>query len=316
MFSPFRSLCFNDDRQTFTIVLPSQYRIFRCDPFGMIFSRECEDLSLGTVVATYDGYRYIALTGAPSLQNFNSKSVRVFDHQTGQKPFEHTFPDHILSLGIGKNIIVVCMYMKTEVWNMSTKQMLYSIGSGKNVHAPLAISPNSSSIIIGGSNERSITIYRGIESQLQPVNAGVDETAVSLVKFSDDCHLFATSGFTGDYIRVWDFKSLALVATLERGAKEDVVMAIDFSPSGDFLASISKDGLLRIFDIRKRNQNPKKPTKCVCSENLGQPQNMPRFTWLNSMLLGLASLEGDYYKISFDSSSLEFEKIPFLKRTV
>lgn len=315
MFSPIRSLCFNDDRQTFTIVLPSQYRIFRCDPFGMIFSRECEDLSLGTV-ATYDGYRYIALAGAPSPQNFNSKSVRVFDHQTGQKPFEHTFQDHILSLGIGKNIIVVCMYNQTEVWSTSTKQLIYSLKSGKNVHVPLAIAPDSSSIIVGGSNERSITIYRGIESQLQPVNAGVDESAVSLVKFSDDCRLFATSGFTGDYIRVWDFKTLALVATLERGTKEDVVMAIDFSPSGDFLASISKDGLLRIFDIRKRNQNPKKPTKCACSENLGQPLYMPRFTWLNSMLLGLASLEGDYYKISFDSSSIEFEKIPFLKRTV
>lgn len=315
MFSPIRSLCFNDDRQTFTIVLPSQYRIFRCDPFGMIFSRECEDLSLGAV-ATYDGYRFIALAGAPSPQNFYSKSVRVFDHQTGQHTFEHTFPDHILSLGIGKNIIVVCMYMKTEVWSTSTKQMIYNLGSGRNVHVPLAITPDSSSIIVGGPNERSITIYRGIESQLQPVNAGVDESAVSLVKFSDDGNLFATSGFTGDYIRVWDFKSLGLFATLERGTKEDVVMAIDFSPSGDYLASISKDGLLRIFDIRKPNQNPKKPIKCVCSENLGQPLYMPRFTWLNSMLLGLASLEGDYYKISFDGSSLEFEKIPFLKRTV
>ncbi|OHT05312.1 hypothetical protein TRFO_26931 [Tritrichomonas foetus] len=315
MISPIRSLCFNDDRQTFTIVLPSQYRIFRCDPFGMIFSRECEDLSLGAV-ATYSGYRFIALAGAPSPKVFNSKSVRVFDHQTGQLTFEHDFSDHILSMGIGKDIIVVCMYTKTEVWNTRTGQMMYNLGCGKNVHVPMAISPNSTNLILSGPTDKQVALHRGIGGQIQSSNFVVDEAAVSLVKFSDDGTLFATAGFSGNCIRIWELKTLSTCAILDRGSKEDIIMAIDFSPSSDFVASVSKSGVIRVYDIRRRAPNATRATQPVCTENLGQPVYMPRFSWINSMLIGLASLEGDYYKITFNGSSLECEKTPFLKRVV
>lgn len=314
MYSPIRSLCFNDDRQTFTIILPSQYRIFRCDPFGLIFSRECEDLSLESV-ATYDGYRFIALGGAPSPQNFNSKSVRVFDLQTGQLAFDHNFQDHVLSMGMGKDIIVVCMYTTVEVWRMSSNQLVYTINCGKNINAPLSISPESSAFILSGSADENIVIHRGAGNQLVSQSLSVTaNTAVSLVKFSDDSKMFATCGFNDDYIYIWDFKTLSKIAILERTTKDDIILAIDFSPSGDFLASISKNGLLSIFDLRSPNSS--KPTQPLCTETIASSLHIPRFTWLNSMLISLASLEGDYYKITFNSSSIEYEKTPFLKRTV
>ena len=315
MYSPIRSLCFNDDRQTFTIVLPSQYRIFRCDPFGMIFSRDCEDLSLGAV-ATFDGYRFVALSGAPSPEKFNSRSVRVFDHQTGQIAFDHQCKDHVLSMGIGKNIVVVCMYTKTEVYSMRDGQMIYNLGSCKNVHIPFALSPDSDNLILAGDKDNKISLHRGLNSKLHTSSYIVDENPVSLAKFSDDGELFATASFSGDCIRIWELRSISTCAILDRGNKEDIIMALDFSPSNDFFAAVSKgskDAVIRIYDIRRRQQNTTKLTKPVCTYELDQII-MPRIVWLNSMSLGLSSLKGDFYKFTFNGSSLEYEKMPFFKR--
>lgn len=318
MISPIRSLCFNDDRQTFTIVLPSQYRIFRCDPFGMIFSRECEDLSLGSV-ATYHGYRLIALTGSPSpSSSFNSKCVRIFDHQNGQVTFEHTFPDHILTLQLGNDVVVIAMHCKVEVWNTKTNQMIHNFGTGLNVHVPLTISKDSSAIITAGGHAKQLSISKGIGATLKTSTLTADDNPISLVRFSDDGQFFASASFNGTRINIFDARTFSLMAILDRGAN-DIIQTMDFSPNGDYIASCSKDATIRIFDIRRKMQNTTKTTPPVCQIkielNKEQTISMPRLEWLNSALIGLTSLDGDYYKLNFTGMNVDYEKSTFLKRS-
>ena len=315
MISPIRTLCFNDDRQTFTVILPSQYRIFRCEPFGMIFSRECDDISLGCVVATYDGYRFLAITGSPSPPMFNSKCLRIYDHQTGQIVFDNQFEDHILAIRLGNGVLVVNMHKKIEIWSTTGKKILSKFDIGSNVHCPLAISPDSSSIICGGSDEKKInicTISKNDSVSKQPLK--VDLSAVSLITYSPNKTYFATSAFNGTDISIWDSKSNQLVVKLEKQNASDIIQTLDFSPDSSSVVCCSKDGVVKIYDLRKQYKGMNKPLPPLLNVQIGTV-TMPRLSWMTDEIIGITSLEGDYYKLTLQNGTLEVEQTPFLKRS-
>ena len=314
MISPIRTLCFNDDRQTFTVILPSQYRIFRCEPFGMIFSRECDDISLGCVVATYDGYRFLAITGSPSPPMFNSKCLRIFDHQTGQIVFDNQFEDHILSIRLGNGILVVNMHKKIEIWSTINKKIISKFDIGINVHCPLAISPDSSTIICGGSDDKKITICTiSKNDSVSKHNLKVDSNSISLISFSPNKTYFATSAFNGSEIHLWDIKYNHIVS-LEKQSSSDIIQTLDFSPDSSSIVCCSKDGLVRVYDLRKQYKGMVKPLPPICSLQIGTV-TMPRISWMTDETIGITSLEGDFYKLTLSNGSLEVEQTPFLKRS-
>ena len=315
MISPIRTLCFNDDKQTFTVILPSQYRIFRCEPFGMIFSRECDDISLGCVVSTYNGYRFLALTGSPSPPMFNSKCLRIYDHQTGQIVFEHQFDDHILSIRLGNGIIVVNVHRKIEVWNTTQNKLIGKFDIGINVHCPLSISPDSSAIVAGGSDDKRVTFctFTKSDSLSKQQLKLEDDSAISVVVFSPNSSLFAVSSFGANNILILDAKTHKFVAKLEKPLGNDITQAIDFSPDSFNVVCCSKEGMVRVFDLRKQFKGSDKPLSPVCSLQIGSV-TMPRLSWMNNETIGITSLEGDFYKLTFTNGSLEVETTPFLKR--
>ena len=313
MISSIRSLCFNDDHQTFTIVLPSQYRVFRCEPFGMIFSRECEDLSLGGV-ATYEGYRFLALTGSPSPSNFNSKSIRIYDHQTGQICFENTFENHILTMRLGQGIVIICMHRHFEVWNTYSKQKIRQFNTGLNVHVPVAISPDSSiGIIAGPESSTQLCLLRNLSQNIQDYSFVAEESAVSIVHFSHNSELLATSSFNGNIITLWELSGPNIVLKLNR-PQGDLLHTLDFSPDLRYLASCSKDGSVRIYNISNRKPNNRTQNDPICSIKIPQV-TMPRASWMSREQIGIATLEGDFYKLTFNGRDLEQEVTSFLKRS-
>ena len=60
--------------------------------------------------------------------------------------------------------------------------------------------------------------------------------------------------------------------------------------------------------------NTKIRTAPVCSADLGQQVFMGRLCWFNSMSLNLISLDGKYFRLSFNGADLEVEKNVFLTR--
>lgn len=59
--------------------------------------------------------------------------------------------------------------------------------------------------------------------------------------------LFATAG-ADQVIRFWELPTGRLTATAS--GHEEIIMALQFSPEGDRLASIAKDGTLRLWSVR------------------------------------------------------------------
>jgi WD40 repeat protein len=310
MFSGVTGLCLNDDHQTFTVVLPYQYKIFRCDPFGLVFSKECQ-ASFGAP-ATFDGYRLIALIGSPSSSSqFNSKAVRVFDHKEGRDTFACAFSDHVLAVKIGGNVVIAACLGKIEVWRAKPKQKMHSFPSGLNIYSPLDLSRDCNNFIMTGANPRCLTINRGMGNDLKQNPMNIDDAPVSLVKFSDDTLLFGTAGFDATVTRIWEFSTNACVAILDRGHSSNV-QTLDFSPGNEYVATCGRDGNLRIFDIRRRSTIAKKTTSAAAVLNLGREVHMPRVAWLSTAVIVVVTLDGDFFRIGFDGSNLRQERVSFL----
>ena len=312
MISPIRNLCFNDDHQTFTVVLPSQYRIFRCDPFGMIFSRELEDMSLSNV-ATYSGYRFLALTGSLSPPIFNSKCVRIFDHQTGEITFDHSFEDFILALKLGEGIVVINMYMKVQIWDTNTKSMLQNIPIGHNVHCPLSLSPDSNFLICSGDTDMKINFCSHIRDNFTRKQVKIEySSAISLLQFAQDNKTFAETTFSGNTVGIFNSQTVSCFITLNKEGEGDIIQTIDFSPNLEYVATCSKDAIVRIYEIKKMTGmlNALPPLVMTTLPSV----TMPRISWMTDEYIGVISLEGDYYRLQFNGTSLEVESTPFLKR--
>jgi hypothetical protein len=70
-----------------------------------------------------------------------------------------------------------------------------------------------------------------------------------------------------------------------------------------------------VWDIRRKVANAMKATLPLCTVNIGQKVlYMPRITWLTASVLGITTLEGDFYLAKFNGIGLDIEKTPFLKR--
>ena len=312
MISPIRNLCFNDDHQTFTVVLPSQYRIFRCDPFGMIFSRELEDLSLFNV-ATFSGYRFLALTGSLSPPLFNSKCIRIFDHQTGEITFNHTFEDHILTLKLGDGIVVINMYMKIQIWNTNTQTMLQNIPIGHNVHCPLSLSPDSNFLLCSGDTDMKVNFCSHIRDNFTKKQVKIEYFgAISLLQFAHDNKTFAETTFSGDSLGIFNSQTLSCFITLDKQSEGDIVQTLDFSPNLEYVATCSKDAIVRIYEIKQKTGmlNAIPPIVKATLPSV----TMPRLSWMTDESIGVISLDGDYYRLQFNGTSLEFDSTTFLKR--
>lgn len=307
MLSPIRSLCFNDDHETFTIVLPSQYRVFKCDPFGMIFSRELEDLSLWAL-ATFDGYRFLAITGSPSAASFNTQCIRVFDHKTGTTVFDHAFEDHILNIRLGDDLALCCFHCYIQGVCISMGQILFKVPFGANVHVPMAISPDSKSMITPGPNSNEIAHFWGLKTSInRQVNKVADE-AVAFVQFSRDGKMYATIPFVSKSIKIWDStQKLEIVELVSDG----IVQSIDFTEDNKTIATVSSSGQVRVYTISTFADDPIQPNAVF---DLSSHVIMPRIIWLDASTLCVISLTGDLYRIPIQGNSDSYETTTFLKR--
>ena len=316
MISPIRSLCFNDDRETFTVVYPTMYQVFRCSPFSLVFRRECEDLSFGGV-SSFNGRRFVALNGSASSHHFTGKSIRVFDHDTGEIVFDRDLSDFVLSMCVGRDMVVAAMHGRVEIFSTITGKAIHGLNTGKNVHIPLAISKDSNMLVIPGDSDKQLCLIRGLKSEPQTTQFVADDRPVSLAKFSDDANLLATLGFQGNMVRICDTKGITLLAVLNCNLKpDDIVLDFDFAPLNDFFAIATRAGDVKIFDIRNRKPDNIKPINPQFEGNVGHPVNLPKIIFNTSNVLSFISLDGEYNRINVIRGNLDFEKIPFTHRKV
>ena len=320
MLSPLRYLFINDDRETFTCVLPTQYSIFSVNPFEMKYSRKNFGFSLGSAV-TCQGYRFIAFSGLPADPEFDTRHVCIFDHdkiknesQDEKKKsnpliFLHEFELHILSMRITPQFLIVTFHHHFEIWDINANKPLQQISTALNVHAPCDITTDYKLLAVAGRELYNCDLYLLNESTSIPVRAA-DET-VSLVKFSRTPGLLATASLDGKIVRVFNTTQIkdsnsannCCIGKFKRGFKASVIHSIDFSPNNQFMVIVSQNGTLHFFDLKNKPPSSSPQTYTSIQKiSIGQ-QDVSYILWQNPSLIIVLTMAGIMISISIDEDT-------------
>lgn len=314
MFYPLKDICVNDDRGSFTIIFPHQYHAFKCDPFELILSKNFPDITIGNA-ATANGIQLIAISGLPADPNFNTKCVRIYDHNKNDSMiFSHQFEQHILTMRITQDLLVCAFHSHVEVWDINSNQIIQNISTGINIHAPCDISYDHTTIAIGGEAAEDVCITP-IHNLMQK-NFHAADYPVSFIKFSRTDTLFATTSSAGHTIKIWDQNTGNCVNKFKRGNYASVVHSCDFSPDNNFVAVYTQGDTLHFFDNSKRKMsgNPS-TTRSVHKITIPDMQSVI-LSWFQQDKIAVLSLDGKMVVLTIDEQCREIarEQIQFMQR--
>lgn len=316
MFYPLRDVCVNDNRMSFTIIFPHQYHVFRCSPFELLFTKSFSDISLGSVT-TCQGMRFIAVSGLPADPVFNTKCVRVYEHdKNDQMIFETKFDEHILNMRLTPEFLVCAFHKHVEAWNIIEKQKINVFPAGVNVHAPIDISHDFSALAMSGEVPEDVAISHLQNLKLKNFHAA--DNPVSLIRFSRTESLFATTSSAGHAIKIWDQNTGNCVNKFKRGNTASIIHSIDFSPDNNFVALFSQNDTLHFFDNSKRKMtgNPS-TTRSIHRISIPDMQNVV-LSWFEQDKIAVLSLDGKMVVLTIDEQCHEIarESIQFMQRII
>ena len=313
MLSHLRHLCVNDDKFTFTVVFPSQYHMFQCSPFKLILTKSFNDISLGSC-STCSGTRFIAISGLPADPLFDTKCVRIIDHNQDTTIFSHSFEQHILSMKITPTILACAFHDHIEIWQITDHQRLHLYRHGINVHAPCDISSDFSYIVHSGTTPTDIAISSLLDLSVRTFHAA--DNPVSLLKFSKKDKLLATTSSAGHAIKIWDVVSGKCVAKFKRGNTATVIHSMDFSPDNNFVAVFSQNGTLHFFDNRNRTTGGSVPTIRSMHRIALNDMTAAVVSWFQQNKIAVLSMDGNMIVITVDEKCHEIgrEQVQFMQR--
>lgn len=320
MLSPLRYLFINDDQQTFTCILPTQYSIFSVNSFEMKYSRKNFGFSLGSAV-TCQGYRYIAFSGLPADPEFDTRYVCIFDHEKidtkNEKErtdnpliFLHEFDSHILSMRITPQYLIVAFHHHFEIWDIKANKPLQQITTALNIHAPCDVTRDYRLLAVAGREIYNCDLYQ-LSNNRNPFPIRAADETVSLAKFSRTPGLLATASLDGKIVRVFDTSQIKegcnmnnfCIGKFKRGFKASVIHSIDFSPNNQFMAIISQNGTLHFFDLKNKppTSNPQTYTS-ISKISIGQ-QDVSYIMWTSPSLIIVLTMTGMMISISIDDET-------------
>ena len=314
MISPLRHLCINDDRSSFTVVFPSQYHMFKCSPFSLILTKSFSDISLGSCT-TCNGTRFIAISGLPADPTFDTKCVRIYDHnQNDFLIFSHSFEHHILSMKITPTLLICAFHDHLEIWQIAQHQQVHNYKHGINVHAPCDVSNDYKYIVHSGTTPTDIAIGSLLDLSVRIFHAA--DNPVSLLKFSKTDKLLATTSSAGHAIKIWDPDTGECVAKFKRGNTATVIHSMDFSPDNNFVAVFSQNGTLHFFDNRNRKSGGNVSTVRSMHKIAMADMNSAIVSWFQQNKIAVLSMDGNMIVITIDENCHEIgrEQVQFMQR--
>ncbi len=190
-----------------------------------------------------------ALCYAPGGRHLASgsadKTVKIWDARSGSEIltlFGHT--QEVVAVSYtpdGRYLLSASSDKTIKVWDLSTCKKLQQRASQAEVVNALSWSPDSK--YLAGCSDKAIKIWdarSGQEVRSWPVT----QAFISLTWATDSTYL---AGCNGNVVTIWDAGRGVVAATLK--GHSDAVTCVVYAPTGDHLASASKDGAIKIWQV-------------------------------------------------------------------
>lgn len=129
------------------------------------------------------------------------------------------------------------------LWNTTTGEIQWTIGSQFNTVNSVAFSPDGT-LLVSGSEDNAVELWNTITGDMHESLEGHSDH-VNSVAFSPD-GTFVVSGSEDNTVKLWNTMTGAIHKTLE--GHSGGVTSVAFSPNGNLVASGSDDGTVKLWN--------------------------------------------------------------------
>jgi len=197
--------------------------------------------------------RFYSLAFSPDdsyLAVGGSKTLRFIDPQSGEVQFEdfQTSPIRELLFSPDGNLLISAGYSNIQAWNTNTFEKSFSFPFGIQNLNGIDISPDGTMLasIHTPYEVRILRLWNLITGESVYTLEG-DHLNFGKVRFNRDGSLLATTGLSTKGMQIWDANSGDLLWTYERTPTYNAEDIINFSPDGQLLTFVGRDGAVRVF---------------------------------------------------------------------
>lgn len=199
------------------------------------------------VAISLDGKWLACGSDGLGIQLFKTSSNTISDTLSGHNNKIRALvflPDNktLISAGVDNELLI---------WNINSKNNT-SISTGESRVLCLSTHP-SGSLIAGGTKEGQVIIWDKEKQYSSSILISETDNSIHALAYNNKGNILAIGDKNGD-IKIWNVQSKKLLITLtDHNAR---INDLEFSPDDTYLASVSMDGTVRLWDALNYNNQP------------------------------------------------------------
>jgi len=236
--------CNNDGTKVVTSSMDGQIRVYDLESAKLFQTINAGAVETWTI--SYMPGKDVVASGA------HSGSVNIWDMKTGKKAQTLTTEGKFtMSLAYSQDAAYLACGSHdgiVHIFDSKSNKSLHKISAHNKAVRSLTFNNNGSSLITG-AEDAHIKSY-DVKGGNQEKNITGHSSWVLSVQMNPKNNRQIASSSSDKKVKIWDFQTNESVHTFDN--HDDQVWGISYSPDGNYLASVSDDCSLQIFEVKEK----------------------------------------------------------------
>ncbi|XP_041016806.1 autophagy-related protein 18a-like isoform X2 [Juglans microcarpa x Juglans regia] len=242
-------LSFFMDHRFFAAGTSRGFRVFSCDHFNELFSREFND---GGFAAVQMDFRrsILALVGGGPHSKFPLDKVIFWDERQSYWASEISFRTEVRSIRLRYDRIVVVLEHKIYVYNLTHLRLVHQLETIANPEGLCAVSQLGGSLVLAciGLSKGQVRVEHYAAKRTKFIMA--HDSKIACLELSQEGLFLATASCKGTLVRIFSTLDATLLQEVRRGTDPADIYSLAFSSTAQWLAVTSDKGTVHVFNLR------------------------------------------------------------------
>lgn len=260
----------DENREFFTLAFEHGYEVYSMSPIELKFKKDFMNFRINSISTTNEG-NITVISMLPMAEENGRYSVLVWNNFFGEMENELSFKEPVYRVSIKRDILIIVLANSVCLYDFKKGEMQFQQLTAMNQYGvgEITFVNDIFKIAICGLVPGSVHIFSQDENTRQ-VFIQAHQHPITILKFSPDAALLATSSERGTLIRIFDTTNEMPLSTFRRGMLGSKIIAMAFSPSNKWLVVLSEKGTIHLFNAFERNTNEENPSKSISKIKIGK----------------------------------------------
>ncbi|KAG6703880.1 hypothetical protein I3842_07G107100 [Carya illinoinensis] len=242
-------LSFFMDHRFFAAGTSHGFRVFSCDPFRELFSREFKDGGFAAVQMHFRS-SILALVGGGPHSKFPLHKVIFWDERQSYWASEISFRSEVRSIRLRYDRIVVVLEHKIYVYTFNHLRLVHQLETIANPEGLCAVSQLDGSLVLAciGLRNGQVRVEHYAAKRTKFIMA--HDSKIACLELSQDGLFLATASSKGTLVRIFSTLDATLLQEVRRGTDQADIYSLAFSSTAQWLAVTSDKGTVHVFNLK------------------------------------------------------------------